>query len=106
MDRPADRMGPNSKLLPRENTTIGVLATDVKLTKKQANRVATVAHDGIARAVRPAHTMNDGDTIFCIATGTVVAPYRCGRDPCRRGRGAGDRSARMRSLTVGVCGAP
>jgi L-aminopeptidase/D-esterase-like protein len=64
-----------TELLPGENTTIGVVATDAKLTKEQANRIATVAHDGIARAVRPAHTMYDGDTIFCIATGTAVAPY-------------------------------
>jgi L-aminopeptidase/D-esterase-like protein len=62
-------------LRPGENTTIGVVATDAKLTKEQANRIATVAHDGIARAVRPAHTMYDGDTIFCIATGQVLAPY-------------------------------
>ena len=48
--------------------------TDAILTKEQANRVASVAHDGIARAVRPAHTMYDGDTIFCLATGTVAAP--------------------------------
>lgn len=65
----------STRLLPGENTTIGVVVTDAKLTKEQANRVATVAHDGIARAVRPAHTMYDGDTIFCIATGNVVAPY-------------------------------
>ncbi len=64
-----------TELLPGENTTIGVVATDAKLTKEQANRIATVAHDGIARAVRPAHTMYDGDTIFCIATGRVLAPY-------------------------------
>jgi len=63
------------ELRPGENTTIGVVATDAKLTKEQANRIATVAHDGIARAVRPAHTMYDGDTIFCLATGKVVAPY-------------------------------
>ncbi|HEY0228855.1 MAG TPA: P1 family peptidase [Mycobacterium sp.] len=66
---------PSTDLRPGENTTIGVVATDAKLTKEQANRVATVAHDGIARAVRPAHTMYDGDTIFCIATGSVVASY-------------------------------
>ena len=72
---PLSAWDPNRELLPGENTTIVVVATDAKLTKEQADRVATVAHDGIARAVRPAHTMNDGDTIFCIATGTVVAPY-------------------------------
>lgn len=63
-----------SNLLPGANTTIGVVVTDAKLTKEQANRVATVAHDGIARAVRPAHTLYDGDTIFCLATGAVAAP--------------------------------
>ena len=72
---PLTAWDPNRDLLPGENTTIGVVATDAKLTKDQANRVATVAHDGIARAVRPAHTMYDGDTIFCIATGTATAPY-------------------------------
>ena len=72
---PLTTWDPNRDLLPGENTTIGVVATDAKLTKDQANRVATVAHDGIARAVRPAHTMYDGDTIFCIATGTATAPY-------------------------------
>jgi L-aminopeptidase/D-esterase-like protein len=65
----------STDLLPGQNTTIGVVATDAKLTKEQANRIATVAHDGIARAVRPAHTMYDGDTIFCITTGRVVTPY-------------------------------
>jgi L-aminopeptidase/D-esterase-like protein len=58
-----------SNLLPGANTTIGVVVTDAKLTKEQANRVATIAHDGIARAVRPAHTRYDGDTVFCLATG-------------------------------------
>lgn len=55
------------------NTTIGVVATDAELTREQANRIATVAHDGIARAVRPAHTRYDGDTLFCLATGRVPA---------------------------------
>ena len=52
-----------------ENTTIGVVATNAKLTKEQVNRLATVAHDGLARAIQPAHTMFDGDTIFALATG-------------------------------------
>ena len=72
---PLSAWDPSRELLPGANTTIGVVVTDAKLTKEQANRVATVAHDGIARAVRPAHTMYDGDTIFCIATGTALAPY-------------------------------
>jgi len=64
-----------SGLLPGANTTLAAVLTDAELTKEQANRVATIAHDGIARAVRPAHTMYDGDTIFCLATGAVTAPY-------------------------------
>jgi len=64
-----------SSLVAGGNTTIGVVVTDAELTKEQANRVAAVAHDGIARAVRPAHTMYDGDTVFCLATGRVAAPY-------------------------------
>ncbi len=63
-----------SSLIPGANTTIGAVVTDARLTKEQSNRVATVAHDGIARAVRPAHTLYDGDTLFCLATGTVTAP--------------------------------
>jgi L-aminopeptidase/D-esterase-like protein len=60
------------------NTTIGVVVTDAELTKGQANRVAAVAHDGIARAVRPAHTRYDGDTIFCLATGAVAGSGTAG----------------------------
>jgi len=64
-----------SSALVGANTTIGAVMTDAQLTKEQANRLATVAHDGIARAIRPSHTMYDGDTIFCMATGAVPAPY-------------------------------
>ncbi len=53
------------------NTTIGVVATNARLTKEQANRLASLAHDGLARAVRPAHTSVDGDTFFALATGEV-----------------------------------
>ena len=53
------------------NTTIGVVATNARLTKEQANKLASVAHDGLAMAIRPAHTMRDGDTIFALATGAL-----------------------------------
>ncbi len=56
---------------PGANTTIGVVATDARLTKAQSTRLAEVAHDGLARTIRPAHTSMDGDTIFAAATGTV-----------------------------------
>jgi L-aminopeptidase/D-esterase-like protein len=51
------------------NTTIGVVATNAALTREQANKLAAVAHDGLALAVRPAHMMSDGDTLFALATG-------------------------------------
>jgi L-aminopeptidase/D-esterase-like protein len=50
-------------------TTIGVVATDVVLTKTQASKVAQMAHDGLARTINPVHTAYDGDTIFALATG-------------------------------------
>ena len=56
-------------LAPGESTVIGVVATDARLSKTQANGLARMAHDGIARAVRPSHTSLDGDTIFAVATG-------------------------------------
>lgn len=59
-------------LLAGTNTTIGVVATDAALTKVQANRLASVAHDGLARAINPVHTMSDGDTLFALATGRVA----------------------------------
>ena len=51
------------------NTTIGVVATNATLTSAEVNRVAEMAHDGMARAIRPSHTMFDGDTLFSLATG-------------------------------------
>ncbi len=52
------------------NTVIGVIATNARLNKEQANKVAQMAHDGLARAVVPAHTMYDGDTLFALSTGS------------------------------------
>jgi L-aminopeptidase/D-esterase-like protein len=54
---------------PPLNTTLAVVATDADLTKAQAQKLAGTAHDGIARAVRPVHLLNDGDTVFTLATG-------------------------------------
>jgi len=56
---------------PVKNTTIAVIATNAQLTKAQAQKVAEMAHDGMARAMRPSHTMFDGDTIFVLATGEL-----------------------------------
>jgi L-aminopeptidase/D-esterase-like protein len=57
----------------RENTVIGVVATNARLDKEQVNKVAQMAQDGLARTIRPAHTMLDGDTIFALATGEKKA---------------------------------
>jgi len=56
---------------PGENTTIGVVATNATLAKAQARKVAQMAQDGFARAIVPAHTPLDGDTIFALATGAL-----------------------------------
>lgn len=55
---------------PPLNTTIGVVATTAQLSKAECTKVASVAHDGMARAIRPVHSMFDGDTVFALSTGT------------------------------------
>ena len=64
---------PPLPLLAGTNTTIGIVATDAPLTKAQARRLAGAGHDGLARAIRPVHTMSDGDTLFALATGQTRA---------------------------------
>lgn len=55
------------------NTVIGCIATNARLTKEQCTRVAMMAHDGLGRAIRPAHTMYDGDTLFTVSNGNIAA---------------------------------
>lgn len=64
---------------PRENTTIAIVATDADLTKAEAKRMAVMAHDGLARAIRPAHAPMDGDVVFAAATGCAGKPSDLGR---------------------------
>ena len=54
---------------PRENTTLACIATDVALTRVECQRLAIMAQDGMARAIRPSHAPFDGDTLFCLSTG-------------------------------------
>ncbi|MBT3322953.1 MAG: P1 family peptidase [Anaerolineae bacterium] len=61
------------KIATSSNTLIGVVATNAKLTKAEATKVAQMAQDGLARTIRPAHTMLDGDTIFALSTGNKKA---------------------------------
>lgn len=89
------------------NTTIGVIATSARLTKAEVSKLASVGHDGIARAVRPSHSMFDGDTIFALATGDheidAGASTAIGREvwPTGRGvsyRGPDSRTSRLNSI--------
>ncbi len=61
-------------LLDGMATTIGIVATDARLTKAQSARLAAMAHDGLARTIHPAHTLADGDTLFALATGGAGKP--------------------------------
>ncbi|RSO11954.1 hydrolase [Streptomyces sp. WAC 06725] len=64
------------------NTTLAVVATDAVLTRAQAQKLAGIAHDGLARAVRPAHLLTDGDTVFALATGDrPLVPEGAAADP-------------------------
>lgn len=60
----------DANIVQGTNTTIGAVVTNATLSVTEVNRVAEMAHDGMARAIRPSHTMFDGDTLFALATGT------------------------------------
>ena len=98
----------NKKPQAGANTTIAIVATNADLTNVEAKRVAMMAHDGIARAVRPAHTPFDGDIVFAVATAAQSAPA----DPLARasmtariGAAAGDCLARAIARAVYEAGA-
>jgi L-aminopeptidase/D-esterase-like protein len=61
------------KLADRSNTVIGVVASNARFDKAATCKVAQMAQDGLARCIRPAHTMLDGDTIFALSTGKKQA---------------------------------
>ena len=63
--------GPPGGALQGSATTIGVIATDARLSKPQATKLAQIAHDGLARAIQPVHTVMDGDVLFALATGAA-----------------------------------
>ncbi len=74
----AVRLPETGEPAPSRNTTIGVVAVDAALTKAQAQKVAQMAHDGLGRSIRPAHTMFDGDTIFALSTALRELPEEPG----------------------------
>jgi len=83
------------------NTTIGVIATNALLTRPQAQRVATAAHDGLARTIHPAHTDLDGDTLFCLSVG---GDLRVSADPTAVQVAAAEATARaiVRGVRLGA----
>jgi L-aminopeptidase/D-esterase-like protein len=96
---PADALGFRIKGDAAENTTIAIVATDATLTKAEAKRLAIMAHDGMARALRPSHAPMDGDTVFAAATGTATqAPTL--RDMTEIGHCAADCLARAIARAV------
>ncbi len=84
------QLPPADTALPATNTTIGIVATDAILTTAQATKIAQMAHDGLARAIRPSHTMFDGDTIFCLATGQKDLPLGADFLPGRQAQAISD----------------
>ncbi|MBS0373170.1 MAG: P1 family peptidase [Proteobacteria bacterium] len=92
---PESRLADLERLAPGTSTVIGVVAASAALTGAECRRLAVMAHDGIARAVRPSHTPFDGDTIFAVATGDAAAagPRRAGL-VARLGSAAADCFAR------------
>ena len=85
------------------NTTLGCIVTNAKLNKDQANKLASIAHNGYARAIRPVHTSADGDTIFIMATGEVeVNPDALGALATDVMARAINRAARMAEPAFGL----
>jgi L-aminopeptidase/D-esterase-like protein len=93
---------------PGENTTIGIVATNAKLSKVQAQKMAQMAHDGYGRAISPVHTPGDGDTIFAIATGQLDADVNYGQVGALAAEAMADaivRAVKAAKTSAGVPGA-
>ncbi len=85
---------------PVGNTTLVVVATNASLSKERANLLARAAHEGISRAIRPSHTMWDGDTAFALATGAVEADQRALEAMAERAVAASIRRAVLQAVSV------
>ena len=96
---PEDALAFPARGLPGAATTLAVVATDARLTKAQARRLAVTAQDGLARAIQPVHTPLDGDVVFAVATGAVPLA-----DPVADLARLGDAAAQVlaRAVAVGV----
>jgi len=89
-----------------ENTTIGVVATNARLTKAQALRVSMMAQDGLARAIVPSHTPGDGDTLFVLATGELTDEPSVGRIGALAAEAVSDAILRAVREATGLPGFP
>jgi L-aminopeptidase/D-esterase-like protein len=100
---PSDtRLAEHARPAPGSSTVIAVVATSVALTTAECRRLATMAHDGIARAVRPAHTTFDGDTVFALATGAVAAEPPASRAATLATLGSAAADCLARAIARGV----
>jgi L-aminopeptidase/D-esterase-like protein len=89
-----------------ENSTIGVVATNARLTKTQAAKVAQMAHDGLARSITPVHSLSDGDTLFALATGTLAGEADVSRVGALAAEAVADAVVRAARAAKGLPGFP
>jgi L-aminopeptidase/D-esterase-like protein len=89
-----------------ENSTIGVVATNARLTKTQAAKVAQMAHDGLARAITPVHSLADGDTLFALSTGTLAGEADVSRIGALAAEAVADAVLRAVRAAKGLAGLP
>ena len=100
------RAGGESQRMIGGNTTLGIVATNVVLTKTEATKVAQMAHDGYARAISPVHTPSDGDTIFALATGAKAGAADVGRIGALAAEAMSDAIVRAAKQARGIPGYP
>ena len=100
------RGGSALKKLVAENSTIGVVATNAKLTKTQATKVAQMAHDGLARSISPVHSLADGDALFALATGTLAGEADTSRIGALAAEAVADAVVRAVRAAKGLPGLP
>jgi len=100
------RAGGEPRLVIGGNTTLGIVATNVVLTKTEATKVAQMAHDGFARAISPVHTPSDGDTVFALATGAKTGPADVGRIGALAAEAVSDAILRAVKQAKGIPGYP
>jgi len=100
------RTGAAQKRPIGESSTIGVVATNAKLTKTQATKVAQMAHDGLARSITPVHSLADGDTLFALATGTLAGEADVSRVGALAAEAVADAVLRAVRAAKGLPGLP